>query len=120
MEIETMADDSLPEKLHPETILRFEDLMTLRVVRSRATLAYWIQQGNFPCGRWIGENTRAWTWGEVQQWIASRPTNSRAMPKPLHKATGRKPKRKEQQTTKQAERRTTKQSGAERSAAGRV
>jgi predicted DNA-binding transcriptional regulator AlpA len=58
--------------------LRFADLVERGVVRNRVTLSNWIKKHDFPRGQLIGPNTRVWTEGEVEAWIAKGPSG----PKP--------------------------------------
>jgi predicted DNA-binding transcriptional regulator AlpA len=54
-------------------LLRYPDLVTAGVVANRVTLGRLIKNQQFPPGRLLGPNTRAWTETEVEQWLASRP-----------------------------------------------
>jgi len=53
--------------------LRFPDLVDAGIVANRVTLGRLIKNNNFPPGRLLGQNTRAWTEPEVEAWLASRP-----------------------------------------------
>jgi predicted DNA-binding transcriptional regulator AlpA len=64
--------------------LRFPDLVGMKVVNSRMTLHRLIAEHDFPPGRLITPNARAWSEAEIDAWIASRPT--------AKKASTRKPK----------------------------
>jgi len=54
-------------------IIRFNDLKARGIVANWNTLLRWIESDNFPPGRKLGANTRAWTETEVEAWIQSRP-----------------------------------------------
>lgn len=54
-------------------ILRFNDLKARGIVANWNTLLRWIENGDFPPGRKLGANTRAWTEAEIEGWIQSRP-----------------------------------------------
>jgi predicted DNA-binding transcriptional regulator AlpA len=58
----------------PTNLLRMPDLKARRIVNSWPMLKRRIEYDNFPPGRMIGPNSRAWTEDEVEDWIASRPT----------------------------------------------
>lgn len=55
-------------------LLRYPDLVEKGVVSSRMTLKRLIDHQNFPAGKLITPNARAWDEGEVDAWIASRPS----------------------------------------------
>lgn len=55
------------------TFLRFPDLKRLGIVNNYTTLLRWIAAGDFPAGRMLGANSRAWLVSEIEDWIASRP-----------------------------------------------
>lgn len=61
-------------------LLRFKDLQERGVVPNRVTLKNWIDSGNFPPGRLIGPNTRAWTDVEIAAYLESRPTGRKPWP----------------------------------------
>lgn len=54
-------------------LLRFRDLQERRIVASWPQLRNLLRSQNFPPGRMIGVNTRAWTEDEIDAWIESRP-----------------------------------------------
>ena len=54
-------------------LYRFPDLKRLGIVNNYTTLLRWIDTGDFPAGRMLGANTRAWLVSEIEDWIASRP-----------------------------------------------
>lgn len=55
-----------------DTFLRFKDLQAAGIVRNRTTLSRWIESQNFPTGRLFGNNTRAFSLREVENWLATR------------------------------------------------
>jgi predicted DNA-binding transcriptional regulator AlpA len=55
------------------TFLRFRDLKARGIVDNRTTLQRWIQQQQFPPGRLLGPNVRAWSDREISVWLSSRP-----------------------------------------------
>jgi predicted DNA-binding transcriptional regulator AlpA len=55
-------------------LLRYPDLVAQGIINSRMTLKRLIDNQNFPAGRLITPNSRAWTEDEVSQWIQERPT----------------------------------------------
>jgi predicted DNA-binding transcriptional regulator AlpA len=55
-------------------LIRYNDLVARGVVASRMTLWRLICEYNFPEGKLITPNARAWDEAEVDAWIASRPT----------------------------------------------
>ena len=57
----------------PRLLYRFADLKRMGIVGNYTTLLRWIDQGNFPAGRMLGANSRAWLVEEIHDWIASRP-----------------------------------------------
>jgi hypothetical protein len=54
-------------------LLRFADLKARGIVQNWPTLLRWIACENFPPGKMLGPNTRAWTDAEVAAWLESRP-----------------------------------------------
>jgi predicted DNA-binding transcriptional regulator AlpA len=58
----------------PVRFLRFRDLVAMGLVGNWVTLSRWIETENFPPGRYLARNSRAWTESEVEEWIATRPT----------------------------------------------
>jgi predicted DNA-binding transcriptional regulator AlpA len=54
-------------------LLRFADLKKLGIVANWTTLLRLIANGDFPSGRYISPNCRAWTEDEVAEWLASCP-----------------------------------------------
>jgi predicted DNA-binding transcriptional regulator AlpA len=54
--------------------VRYRDLVKARIVGNRVTLARLIDEDGFPTGFMLGRNTRVWALGDVEAWIASRPT----------------------------------------------
>jgi hypothetical protein len=54
---------------------RFPDLKQRNIVKSWTQLKRLQQHFNFPKGRMVGPNTRAWTEQEIDEWVASRPVD---------------------------------------------
>ena len=59
------------------TFLRFSDLKRRRIVSNWPTPLRWIEQEDFPVGRYLGPNSRVWTCDEIEAWLAARPTPRR-------------------------------------------
>lgn len=59
-------------------MLRFPDLVARGLFNSRMTLKRAIDNQGFPPGILITPNSRAWSEGEIDAWIASRPTARKA------------------------------------------
>ena len=55
-------------------LLRYNDLVERGIVASRMTLWRLIREHDFPAGKLITPNARAWEEEEVSGWIASRPS----------------------------------------------
>jgi predicted DNA-binding transcriptional regulator AlpA len=56
-----------------EKLLRYPDLVERGIIRSRMTLKRRIDDQDFPPGRLISPNCRAWTEKEIEEWLATRP-----------------------------------------------
>jgi hypothetical protein len=54
-------------------LLRYTDLKAAGIVGNRVTLARLIKTQQFPPGRLLGQNTRAWTEPEIEHWLDTRP-----------------------------------------------
>jgi predicted DNA-binding transcriptional regulator AlpA len=65
-------------------LLRYSDLVERGVVASRMTLWRLIREYDFPAGKLITPNARAWDEEEVNEWIATRPS----APKPSTRKAG--------------------------------
>jgi predicted DNA-binding transcriptional regulator AlpA len=59
-------------------LLRYKDLKELGIVANWTTLLRLIANGEFPPGRYISPNCRAWTEQEIAEWLASRPQAGKA------------------------------------------
>jgi hypothetical protein len=59
-------------------LLRFADLKAANLVGNWVTLRHWMREEDFPAGRLVGPNTRAWTEAEIEAWLATRPSSRRA------------------------------------------
>lgn len=60
--------------------VRLSDLRRAGIVRSQRQLRILIERAGFPIGRRLGLRARAWTVREIEDWIASRPTEKFAPP----------------------------------------
>jgi predicted DNA-binding transcriptional regulator AlpA len=56
-------------------LLRFRDLKSRGIVNSWPQLKRLINLHNFPRGRLLSPNTRAWLEDEIDQWLDSRPVD---------------------------------------------
>ena len=56
-------------------LLRFADLKGNGVVNSWPQLRRLIELHDFPRGRLLSPNVRAWTSAEIDEWLATRPTD---------------------------------------------
>jgi predicted DNA-binding transcriptional regulator AlpA len=54
-------------------LLRYKDLKERGIVENWTTLFRLIASGDFPAGRYISPNRRAWTEDEIAEWLDSRP-----------------------------------------------
>lgn len=70
-----MTEYDLPKAL---ALLRSRDLKRLGIAASWAVLSKRIKEDDFPPGRMIGGNSRAWTVAEVERWLDSRPVEGPA------------------------------------------
>jgi hypothetical protein len=60
--------------------LRYADLESLGIVKSRAILGVWIKKRGFPRGQLTRPNSRTLAADEIQAWLDSRPTAPKATP----------------------------------------
>jgi hypothetical protein len=81
----TDADDAA-RRLIPW--VRYSDLYEANIVRSWTQLSRMIDTEDFPIGKMLSPNVRAWRLDEVEAWLAHRPT-SRKVPPPATKTRGR-------------------------------
>lgn len=56
----------------PLELLRFSDLVKLRIVSNRQTLRRWVSAGIFPRPIQLGPNAVAWKATEVEDFLESR------------------------------------------------
>jgi len=56
--------------------LRYRDLVGLRIVFNRVTLARWIRAQQFPAPIKLGKNSVAWRQTDIQEWLESRAKNA--------------------------------------------
>ncbi len=73
-------------------LLRFRDLKERGIVGNWPTLKARIQRDNFPPGRMVGPNSRAWLESEIEAWIKSRPVAGPA-PRGVAKAKRGRPRK---------------------------
>jgi predicted DNA-binding transcriptional regulator AlpA len=59
-----------------DILLRFRDLQARKIVCNHVTLKRWIEREGFPPGMMLGPNTRVWRESDIEQWLASRPTEN--------------------------------------------
>ena len=56
-----------------KTLLRFKHLKQRHIVENWPQLKRWIETQDFPPGRYLGPNSRAWTEDEIDDWLDTRP-----------------------------------------------
>ena len=56
-----------------KVLVRFKHLKERRIVENWPTLKRLQDKHNFPLGRLLGDNTRAWTEAEIDAWLDARP-----------------------------------------------
>ena len=56
----------------PTKLLRYDDLVSRKIVSNRMTLKRWIDGQGFPSGFMLGPNTRAWPEDAVEAWLNAR------------------------------------------------
>jgi predicted DNA-binding transcriptional regulator AlpA len=61
--------------------LRLADLKAAGIINSWPMLRRRIERDDFPPGRMLGPNTRAWTETEIENWLATRPTGKKPTPR---------------------------------------
>ncbi len=62
----------IPQRPTSKKLLRFHDLVSLKIVTNRMTLKRWIDGQGFPPGFMLGPNTRAWPEDAVEAWLNAR------------------------------------------------
>jgi hypothetical protein len=67
-------DTAEPLRPLPHQLYRFNDLKQRRIVESRAQLKKMVERDGFPPGFILTPQIRAWRADEIEQWLASRPT----------------------------------------------
>jgi predicted DNA-binding transcriptional regulator AlpA len=68
-------------------LIRFKHLKERGIVDSWAQLSNLVQKHGFPCGFYLGSNTRVWRESEIEDWLANRPTTQRAARKEAQQLT---------------------------------
>jgi predicted DNA-binding transcriptional regulator AlpA len=71
------ADDTAKATL--PVYIRFRDLVVANIVGSWTQLLRLIEEQNFPPGRMLSRNVRAWRKDEVEQWLSDRPTGRKVV-----------------------------------------
>jgi hypothetical protein len=72
------ADDAAEPALR--RWIRYRDLEAAGIVQNWTTLNFLIDEQGFPPGILLGRNTRCWDLSLVKAWLASRPTERKAIP----------------------------------------
>jgi predicted DNA-binding transcriptional regulator AlpA len=54
-------------------LYRYKELKALGIIQNWTTLLRLIANGDFPPGKQISPNGRAWTEDEIAEWLESRP-----------------------------------------------
>ena len=57
---------------HQFQMLKFGDLVKLKIVNNRVTLSRWVKAGTFPSPIKLGENSIGWRARDVQEWLDRR------------------------------------------------
>jgi predicted DNA-binding transcriptional regulator AlpA len=70
------ADDNDDAAPRLTTYVRFRELVAAGIIRNWPTLRRLIREQQFPAGKMIGPNTRAWPVNEIESWLATRPTDN--------------------------------------------
>jgi hypothetical protein len=83
-------------------VVRFCNLKERGIVDSRAQLDNLVEKYDFPPGRMISPNARAWTEDEIDLWFASRPTDSPPPRGAAKVAKGRRPKDRQRKAADEA------------------
>jgi predicted DNA-binding transcriptional regulator AlpA len=74
-------------------LLRFAVLKELGIVGNWPALTRLIKFHDFPVGIKIGENTRAWREIDIEHWLCSRPSDRKALSRPLAEANRKRQER---------------------------
>jgi predicted DNA-binding transcriptional regulator AlpA len=86
----------------PKKWLRFQDLKTRGLVNSWPALTNKIRTQDFPPGRMLGPNTRAWSVEEIEAFEESRPSAGPPPRGAAKAAKGRPPKDRQRKTADEA------------------
>jgi predicted DNA-binding transcriptional regulator AlpA len=70
-----------------KALIRFKDLKARGICDSYAQLGHLIERHDFPCGFYLGSNTRVWRESDVEDWLMNRPTTQRAARKEAQQLT---------------------------------
>jgi len=63
-------------QIDPLELLRFDDLLELRIINDRKTLIRWMNrtQDPFPQPKKLSERTTAWRRTDIEAWLSRQPT----------------------------------------------
>jgi predicted DNA-binding transcriptional regulator AlpA len=61
-----------------DKLLRYDDLVALKIVSNRMTLSRWMRNEGFPQPIQLGPNSVAWRESSVWKWIESRQREDRS------------------------------------------
>jgi predicted DNA-binding transcriptional regulator AlpA len=86
----------------PKKWLRFQDLKTRGLVNSWPALTNKIRTQDFPPGRMLGPNTRAWSVEEIEAFEESRPSAGPPPRGAAKAAKGRPPKDRQREAANEA------------------
>jgi predicted DNA-binding transcriptional regulator AlpA len=86
----------------PKKWLRFQDLKTRGLVNSWPALTNKIRTQDFPPGRMLGPNTRAWSVEEIEAFEESRPSAGPPLRGAAKAAKGRPPKDRQREAANEA------------------
>ena len=84
MSNEIEHDDAVARSPLPQ-FLRFTDLFAAGITSNWTHLSRLIRDENFPCGRLLSPNLRAWTVDEVTAWLATRPVERKKITPPTRR-----------------------------------
>jgi predicted DNA-binding transcriptional regulator AlpA len=70
-----------------KALIRFKDLKERGICASYAQLGNLIECHDFPCGFYLGSNTRVWRECDIEKWLANRPTTQKAARKEAQQLT---------------------------------
>src|SRR5262249_35550241 len=62
-------------RIKNKTLIRFIDIKERGIADSWNQLGHLIESHDFPCGFYLGSNTRVWNESDVDDWLRNRPTD---------------------------------------------